>query len=441
MVALFLGVLSVFAWAQSEQRLATECDKSQAYLGEIVNCQYILYSPENQIEVEVAKFPEFRGFWSENSALRQGPMSLLPEFHYPGLQKALIGSYQLIAMRSNEPPQIVPMRVVVRSRGFGGGGEETLLSEAPPIHWKPLPSPPAALAAAFDGAVGQFTLRVETPVVRFSPNQPATLRYVLTGSGNYPEIDSLKPILPPGVSVISAQSTVLGSGLSQAKRFEINITVASASAYEVPPVPLTYFFPLLNEFQQTYSEAIRLEPLPLSTLSPDENQEILLGPIRNTPSPSLPVLQQTAFWGSQIALFALWFALLVRASLQRWQNKRLRNPLFLLKQRWKELLELEPSEPEGWLRQTEGLVFETICARAGKTLITRKQAVEFAREKWGDATARPIHELVQEVENIYRLTPTDVPPMEAWHKRLKGLRRTLFGQFASARKHNKKSLD
>ena len=204
---------------------------------------------------------------------------------------------------------------------------------------------------------------------------------------------------------------------------------------------MTYFFPLLNEFQQTYSEAIRLEPLPLSTLSPDENQEILLGPIRNTPSPSLPVLQQTAFWGSQIALFALWFALLVRASLQRWQNKRLRNPLFLLKQRWKELLELEPSEPEGWLRQTEGLVFETICARAGKTLITRKQAVEFAREKWGDATARPIHELVQEVENIYRLTPTDVPPMEAWHKRLKGLRRTLFGQFASARKHNKKSLD
>ena len=87
---LLLGVLACGvgrAEISLSQRFVTEFSKNPVYQGETVTAHFVLYAMEDRVEVEVAKFPEFRGFWSENTALRQGPMMLLPTPDAPRLRK------------------------------------------------------------------------------------------------------------------------------------------------------------------------------------------------------------------------------------------------------------------------------------------------------------------------------------------------------------------
>src|SRR5690606_27213740 len=95
--------------------LRMEFTKDEIYEGEHVLCNFILSAESSGVEVEVAKFPEFRGFWSENLALRQGPLPLSPDFERPGWNRTIIGSYLLTSMVGRENPEIVPMKLVLKS--------------------------------------------------------------------------------------------------------------------------------------------------------------------------------------------------------------------------------------------------------------------------------------------------------------------------------------
>lgn len=433
MVALLflIAASAVPLWADSSARLITECNKPRVFQGEIFTCQYILYSAEDRVEIEVSKFPEFRGYWSENTALRQGPLMMLPEMRFPGLRKAIVGSYQLTSMRGSDAPQITPMHIVLRTFGMQGAEEQNLTSEMQPLSLLPLPPVPPLLAPRFNGAVGHFTLRAETSVVRFFPEEPVVVRYILTGAGNYSEINSLQAILPEGVKLVSERSTLVGTGSVQAKTFDLTLTVQSDTPTELPPLVLTYFEPPLNRFSQTQSEPIRLYPLPKPPTALDPHEEVLFGPLSPHWHAAVPVTDRNAFRFVHFVLALLWLAALVRTLSSRLRKHRENNPVYRLKKQWKTLLSDEEMEAGAWGEQAESLVFETVRTRSRLPLVTRQQALEYVKKRWGQPTADTIAEMVKRVESQYSPNPAAAPPLSLLKPRLRGLRRTLFGRFRS----------
>ncbi len=140
--ALFLSLPLQAESIQESTHFNIEFSKPNFYEGEVVLCHFFLYSNESVLDVEVEKFPEFRGYWSENLALRQGPLGLLPDNFNSNLKRVLVGTYSIIPMVGKADLKIVPMRVVVKGLvGDAIGKELQFDSEPPPYTVKKLPRP------------------------------------------------------------------------------------------------------------------------------------------------------------------------------------------------------------------------------------------------------------------------------------------------------------
>src|SRR4051812_49050688 len=126
MVRLALILFFICIYAFGEVRLVTECRRKQIYYGENVICDYEVIANESPIDVEVVKFPEFRGYWSDNLALRQGPIVLGWPAGSGGLRRGLVGTYIITPMLGRSKPIMMPMKISVASVH---GQESSLLLE------------------------------------------------------------------------------------------------------------------------------------------------------------------------------------------------------------------------------------------------------------------------------------------------------------------------
>ena len=300
---LFILVLTVWApliQAQGEgPRLRMEFSKPSIYPGEFVVANFVVYSPLTLLEVEVAKFPEFRGFWSENLSLRQGPLPLMPDFKRLGLNKANVGAYLLTPMMGNRHSQIRPMKLVVRQSRFpnAGGGTENIMSEGVELEIKPLPPVPEQWSDQFHGAVGSFHLHTDDQNLYFIPNEPVMLRYHLQGQGNFHEINQLKLPLPEGAEILSRKTYSQGSGQYLSKTFSVTLTINSKEPVVVPAGEFVYFDPKKEAYQSLVIPAVNLSPNPANSY------------LARRATQGLPLLrkQWSAYhsWASLIWLWAL----------------------------------------------------------------------------------------------------------------------------------------
>lgn len=309
-----LAILAIWAMALSahatQVNLQMEFSKEEIYEGEHTLVNFVLYSQSSGVEVEVAKFPEFRGFWSENLALRQGPLPLSPQFERPGWYKTIIGSYLLTSMVGQKSPQIVPMKLVLKSTNrFMPTDEEerVLVSTGSPPRILPLPplQDPIFEKENFRGAVGSFVLTAQDETLLYQKSEPILLRVLLQGEGNFREINELPLTLPEGVEVLSQNAYAKGAGQYYTKTFEYTLAVHREEDLVLPPVTLIYFHPRLASYQQLQTVPIRLrfEPTPPVTLgelsAPAEgllSEWTAFRPLDRTPW----------FWAVQLVLLLLW---------------------------------------------------------------------------------------------------------------------------------------
>ncbi len=420
---LLLLMVSVAAKAETKPGLRTECSNSRPFQGEVFTCSFVLYATDNRLEVEVAKFPEFRGFWSENIALRQGPVMLMPEPRLPGLSRLVIGSYLLTPMWGKESPTIEPMRLVVRSLGMGSS-EQVFVSEPPALTFRPLPPVPPADKPFFSGAVGAFVLRAEAPGAGFFPNEPILLRYFLTGSGNFAEVNALSLQLPDSVKLLSQRASLQGSGPFQTKIFEIALSVASVEGGEIPPVRLTFFNPQIGRFETTLTSPVRLQLLTRPT-APLVEEAIDFGPLEKEPNESVALWRQPLFRLLNVGLLVLWAFFFIHLWAKRVRERRARDPWRKIQARWRELF--QPANlSETWCADAEQLLFDTLATRSAKPLRTRREAVAFSLKTYGEQTTQAVKEVFSEWEKSrFSHLPSETPTAARWEARLKHLRKQL----------------
>jgi len=182
-IQLFTFLISSLAQGGSESPFSfrVETSKSKVFQGEQVVASFVLESQnEGAVEIEVMKFPEFRGFWSENLILRQGPVHLMPVQDLKRKRAmALVGSYTLNSMMGIKTPRLEPMKILVKAFGQAPLALTSEGNFPPPME---LPAIPGNLKAyPFSGAVGDFSFQVNQTQVSFRKNQPFLVRAELQG--------------------------------------------------------------------------------------------------------------------------------------------------------------------------------------------------------------------------------------------------------------------
>lgn len=310
--------------AAASFRLEAVPSTREIYQGEQLTIQYNIVGDANQVEVEVSKFPEFRGFWSENLLLRQGPLPLVSPhlLNAPGInlfqelplselrnrfrtsagpKRGTMGTYLLTPMVGKEELKIEPMKVVVKA-SLDGTEEQHLESADFPLTIKRLPALPANLKDFFSGAVGQFNIAWENTQIPYQPDEPVLIRLTLNGRGNFYEINSLPLHFPAYFETLSQKGTFSGSGQFATKTFDTLVTIhKKKEPLTFSPGKFLYFNPALKTFQTIELPPLFFVPAPPAPVL--EKEEALEMQEREPERAALPWIFPLWGWGFQAALF------------------------------------------------------------------------------------------------------------------------------------------
>jgi hypothetical protein len=339
-ILLILGA-SLIAQA-SQRQFYMDCGAREAFAGQKILCQFILVSDEDFVDVEVVKFPEFRGFWSENTSMRQGPMGLAPVPTPKGIQKqVLVGSYIISKMLEKETSEIIPMKITVKSRSFSFSANnantppEILISHSLPLRLTPLPPiPKAHHSLIFPGAVGQFNSSQTPIIVNYRLEEPSQLRVTIEGRGNFAEINRLPLNFPKDTEIVSSRSFLQNMGDVTSKTFEISLL------FKTPPPPsqdlgeFLFFNPITKSYQAFKFATVRFVETP--NLEPQIQQRFELPEPEMSWSLSFQSHNLFFFWLTQAGLLSLLGFLVLQKQLKLKQLEKLNSPSALRLQKWAE---------------------------------------------------------------------------------------------------------
>jgi hypothetical protein len=407
---LLFVLLALPARADFSPKFKMEFSKKEIYVGEQVMCNFVIYTDAPLIDVEVAKFPEFRGYWVENLVLRQGPMAT-----NLGLSRressVVVGTYLLIPIVDRAEPTIEPMRVVMRNSGTGevaGVAPDYIASEPDPLVIKKLPANPvAADAALFSGAVGRFEIAAAETKIEFQKDEPVVLRVVIQGEGNFQEVNELPLPLPEKVEVLSKRSSTQGVGRYFNKIFEFTLAIHDPKDLQMAPIPFVYFDPNLKKYVHIETQPIFLD-FKETENADTQAKAIRYAPYQTTWTIYRPLIGTRYFIVSQIIL-ALLFAGIFAGKLTSLRNEKRKNdPKLLRRQEWEQaIFALNEEKIEFFLKAADQLVFQSLCARAkvSHTETTRAKVVEISKPTLSEDEVRAAKELFA-TSDAFLFSPT-----------------------------------
>ncbi len=397
-----------------------EFSRREIFVGELVFCHFSLISSLDIGEVEVAKFPEFTGFWKENLVLRQGQVpTTFGIYKGKPVRRAVIGSYILIPMVGEQTENIraEPMKIVIRDNHLvGDGRERVLLSEYSEIKIKKLPPlPGGALWNSFSGAVGSFSLLTDSNKIPYKPKEPILVRFILQGQGNFYEISRLPILLPNGVALVSQRSFTQSVGTISMKTFDIILSIEQPSIKEISEIPFIFFDPIKGQYQKTKAGPLVFVPnLKEAEDRPNESQDTTPPPPEKSWRISVAINKSGWFWGGQA------FILL---SLVAWRFhptrkvKRDRSNTDRLSAISKKMIDVERVLTEGstedYLKLADSLAFEILCVKLGLNGTSMSRAsllhhVEQRMPPMRSEQARSIFEAYQEVFSPFKKSRRDL---------------------------------
>lgn len=279
--------------------IKVDVDKKNVKLGEQVTAVYKLYA-RIPMQVGISKLPSLNGFWTQDFDIpkQQKPVEEIvngQKYQTFVLKKSALFPQQsgklILDVAEADGTAQVPVRVQRRSifddpffkQAFGG----TLMmsdpmfndpfsdagSEQIPVHLKSQPVtinvselPVAGKPADFTGAVGNFSIEGTLDKSELTTDDVATLKVVISGSGN------LKLFTPPALRLPSGldsydpniMDTIMGrtTTISGEKIAIYSIAPRNPGKYEIPPITLSYYDPSSNSYKSVSTKAYSLSVKP-----------------------------------------------------------------------------------------------------------------------------------------------------------------------------------
>ncbi len=308
----------LFAFLHAEGHFRTICEKQKIYIGEPVTCEYIFVSEDEFLDIEVAKFPEYKGFWSENLALRQGPM-MLPLIS--AMERGVVvGSYRIAPMMGRSTHDIAPMKVMVRSVRASARNSISVESSPPILEIMPLPKfPKPDIEKYFTGGVGDFRIQPESEKVPYIRGEPTTLRVLVTGQGNFSDFVLPLKEVTPGMSLLSEKNYFYRSNNDSSKIFEFSLLLEGEREHELTLPTWVTFDPNLKKYiEHPIKNTIRfvMEQKEMGSWL-NENQPPL---IIKEYSFYVPWERKGWFWLWQVPFVLAMIGILGRRGYRRWER-------------------------------------------------------------------------------------------------------------------------
>lgn len=249
--------------------LKTEVTKTECFVGEPIMATFKAYSRLNA-NSRVVKRPSLTGFsvmemvdgYSNNPEVEL----VNGKYYYVHLiRKALLSPLQPgnFTLEGAEVESIIHFTRAIHSgsaisglrgilRGSGKNEEYENLDyhvnlETPVVSITVNPLPTAGQPSDFSGAVGHFTVSVGMPQKEVALNDPAVVRFVVSGAGNFPLITEPVISWPAGLKVsapmVREEVNKYKYPLTGAKIFEYTLQTSIAGQFSIPSLGFSYFDP------------------------------------------------------------------------------------------------------------------------------------------------------------------------------------------------------
>lgn len=235
-------------------------NKTKVYEHEAIECVLTLYSTDQATQLNYKTPPSFDGFLTQDVDNYQGQPTMeningrnyiiYPLRKYilfpqktgklevsPGQLTMLVTEYE--TYESFFGRQLIP---VGESEVIVSGAKTTVDVQA-----LPHPQP-----ASFNGAVGRFTLESQLNPTSLKTNEAATIKIILTGTGNIGNVRTPKPELPIDFEQYTPSedisTRVSGSTVTGMITTEYTFVPQSVGKFEIPEVEFSYFDPSKKDY-------------------------------------------------------------------------------------------------------------------------------------------------------------------------------------------------
>lgn len=154
---------------------------------------------------------------------------------------------------------------------FGGSAQKDVTVSSSPVNFMVLELPTQDKPPDFTGAVGQFKIGSELADARIVVGDPATLRFTISGDGNFDRVNS--PMLAESSGWKTYQPTAKfkssdGSAYRGEKTFEQPVVAGAAGKQTLPGLIFSYFDPAARRYETLHTAPLSIDVQPASTGSP-----------------------------------------------------------------------------------------------------------------------------------------------------------------------------
>jgi hypothetical protein len=245
-------------------------DAKEAYQNEQITIEYrLFFRPGIQLRhSRLASAWDANGFWREELDVASRPVPRTEEIDGQTYRTIVLKRVAVFPTRTGSL-QVDPLTIETEAHASHRSSRDhtlqsrfepvTLSSEALTLTTRPLPDAPPA---AFDGAVGDFTLTTDISTDSVAVGEAITLRATIGGTGN------LATLQPPPLEVPSAferydptVTTDIHRGRDEirgSKTFTYTVVARKSGTFTLPPIAFAYFDPDAATYRTLRSRPTRI---------------------------------------------------------------------------------------------------------------------------------------------------------------------------------------
>lgn len=260
--------------------IRAEINKEKVYKGEQVVVSYYMYRRVRVGQIEVAKFPELKGFLREDLDMPVMGQRLEHErvmLDGNPYDRSLLVRYAAYPLQEGklrlDPLSMKYVYYPSRGNGFDDGEDPFLgfFSQLTPqtgtgrsdvVTIEVMPLPDEGRPANFTGAVGRFQAIATVDRTDVKVNDAITLALKIEGRGNLAAIGEPKIKWPDGIEYYESHGQVKNAQGGGAKIFEIVLIPRKPGPYVLPGVPVGFFDPETKAYRVASSDPIQINVQP-----------------------------------------------------------------------------------------------------------------------------------------------------------------------------------
>ncbi|MBN1638602.1 MAG: protein BatD [Ignavibacteriales bacterium] len=241
--------------------------KTSILQGDQLTITYKLYTRYNMATPQISNLPKFNGFWAEELTMPK-QLSFTPEMYNGQRYNAVVLQKVALFPTKTGTLSVTPFELEIpvliqkkrQSRDiFDSFFNDPFFNTTETYNYKAksntvnvnVQSLPDNAPSSFTGAVGDFKLESNIEKTELKTNEPFTLKFILSGTGNIKLLSLPKLNLPVGFETYEPKTSDninRGGVISGSKTIEYLIVPRIPGKKEIPSIEFSYFNPVSKQY-------------------------------------------------------------------------------------------------------------------------------------------------------------------------------------------------